>query len=209
MPDPAVAQALSIGCPVSAFVITPAAVDGCSEVLSRANRSTRDVWNQCDSFCDRREANRGDWVLTGIPARRDLLASWHHLSILDWIVVPVLRGKTMELRRRAGLQSARCRRARSVPIRAIRARSVPNRKPIKAYFSTSASVSDRQPLPWGARGPGFKSRRPDQSSQILTDPNFTHPHQLGPNRVSLKPNRHGGRGTDGVIFCVCLHLARR
>jgi len=31
-------------------------------------------------------------VLISIPARTDLLAFWHRLSILDWIVVPVAEG---------------------------------------------------------------------------------------------------------------------
>jgi hypothetical protein len=34
------------------------------------------------------DVNRGDRVLIGSPARSDSLALWHHLSILDWLVVP-------------------------------------------------------------------------------------------------------------------------
>lgn len=36
------------------------------------------------------DVNRADRVLIGSPARSDSLALWHHLSILDWLVVPVL-----------------------------------------------------------------------------------------------------------------------
>src|SRR5438552_17292188 len=69
-------------------------VGGRSDVLSRVRRHerVRETCENCDSFCDRREANGGDWVLIRIPARTHLLASWHYLSILDWLVVPVAEG---------------------------------------------------------------------------------------------------------------------
>ena len=70
-----------------AFGITPA------QLVEVPTYSAPETYgNHCDSFCDRREANRGDWVLIGNPARTDLLAFWHHLSILDWLVVPVAEG---------------------------------------------------------------------------------------------------------------------
>lgn len=77
MPDHAVGQTLSIGCRPGPFGITPAAVGGSSDVLSRRTAARETYENDCDSFCDRREANRADWVLIDISARTDLLAFWH------------------------------------------------------------------------------------------------------------------------------------
>jgi len=67
-------------------------VGGRSDVLSRQMAARETYENHCDSFCDKREVNRGDWVLIGMPVRTDSLAFWHHLSILDWLVVPVAEG---------------------------------------------------------------------------------------------------------------------
>ena len=82
--------ALSIGWPV--LGVTPAVVGRRSDLLSRQTVAQETNENHCDSFCDRRKANGGDWVLIGIPARTDLLTFWNHLSILDWLVVPVAEG---------------------------------------------------------------------------------------------------------------------
>src|SRR5713101_6749673 len=68
------------------------AVGGRSDVLSRRTAARETYENHCDSFCDRREANRGYSVLIGIPPRPDLLVFWPRLSILDWLVVPVAEG---------------------------------------------------------------------------------------------------------------------
>ena len=75
-----------------AFGITPAPVGGSPDVLCQRMAARETYGNHCDSFCDRREANRGDGVLIGNPVRMDLRAFWHHLSVLDWIVVPVAVG---------------------------------------------------------------------------------------------------------------------
>src|SRR5271169_1023298 len=61
-------------------------------MLSRREAARETCENHCDSFRDRRRANRGDWVLIGIPARTDLLAFWRYPTILDWLVVPVSEG---------------------------------------------------------------------------------------------------------------------
>ena len=71
-----------------AFGIAPAPSWWKSQRTSRRTAARETYGNHCDSFCDRREANQGDWVLIGSPVRTGLLAFWHRLSIPDWLVVP-------------------------------------------------------------------------------------------------------------------------
>ena len=92
MPNRAAGKLSLNGMPDSAVGITPARSWWKGRRAQPTNSGTRDYENHCDSFCDRREANRGDWMRIGIPARTDLLAFWHHRSILDWLVVPVAEG---------------------------------------------------------------------------------------------------------------------
>ena len=72
-------------------------------------------------------------------------------------------------------------------------------RPNPSDLSLLVSVRDARKLlinfAWGARGPGFKSRRPDQCFQKLTD--LTPPTNLisGPN---LGPKQVRGRGV--VVF---------
>ncbi len=75
-------------------------------------------------------------------------------------------------------------------------------RPNPSHLSLLFSVHDARKLlinfAWGARGPGFKSRRPDHSFQRLTRPQPQRPHQLGPNWVQFRSNlERGSSGSHG------------
>jgi hypothetical protein len=86
-------------------------------------------------------------------------------------------------------------------------------RPNPSRLSLLFSVHDARKLlinfAWGARGPGFKSRRPDQSSQILTDTNLlTHPvsgPNLGPNRVHAVAGSWCSCTLDGPVRNGLIH----
>src|SRR5579883_3556295 len=75
-------------------------------------------------------------------------------------------------------------------------------RPNPSDLSLLVSVHDARKLlinfAWGARGPGFKSRRPDHSFQRLTRPQPQRLHQLGPNWVQFRSNlERGSSGSHG------------
>ncbi len=74
----------------------------------------------------------------------------------------------------------------------------PNPSPLSLLFSVYDARKLLTNFAWGARGPGFKSRRPDQIPQTLTRPQPQGPHQLGPNWVQFRSNlERGSSGSHG------------